>query len=113
MIICESTSGQQTHQTEVRRDVMGSPVWNEATTFNDVASSDIIVIRLFDQRKFRMGGDVCLGQVCTVCHAFARSLPRPGFISSTRQAHALPNPPPAPPHLTPDGTTLPACPLCR
>ena len=63
VLMCESHSGQQTHQTDVRRDGVGSPVWNDETNFNDVASSDIITVRLFDHRKFRMGGDVCLGQV--------------------------------------------------
>ena len=63
VIICESHLGQQTHQTQIQRDAIGSPVWNEETTFNDVASSDVIIVRLFDHRKFRMSGDICLGQV--------------------------------------------------
>lgn len=40
---------------------MGNPVWDEAITFHDVAMTDMLIIRLFEHRKFRVG-DACLGQ---------------------------------------------------
>jgi len=60
LVICESHSGQQTHQTAVQKGTL-NPVWQEAVTFSEVATTDMLIVQLWDHKKFT--SNVCMGEV--------------------------------------------------
>jgi Ca2+-dependent lipid-binding protein len=38
-----------------------NPVWQESITFNEVATTDTLIVQLWDHKKFT--ANVCLGEV--------------------------------------------------